>query len=140
MDNGTSGQGHDANGERDDRRCTEGGSMKASLSQLLAQLPGPVSPTWPQGERFVQALAHGTMSVELYAPIGTDPQTPHAQDELYFVHSGSGVFVIDDARHPFVAGDCFFVPAGIAHRFEQFTDDFSTWVVFWGPPGGERNA
>jgi mannose-6-phosphate isomerase-like protein (cupin superfamily) len=139
MGGATSGQLH---GKRDcdNEGGTQGGSVKTSVSQLLAQLPGPVSPKWPQGERFVQAFAHGTMSVELYAPRGTDPQTPHTQDELYFVHSGSGVFFVNGARHPFAAGDCFFVPAGIEHRFEQFTGDFATWVVFWGPPGGERDA
>jgi len=30
-----------------------------------------------------------------------------------------------------------FVEAGVEHRFEDFTDDFETWVVFWGPQGGE---
>ena len=24
------------------------------------------------------------------------------------------------------------------HRFEAFSEDFATWVVFWGPPGGEQ--
>jgi uncharacterized protein YjlB len=31
-----------------------------------------------------------------------------------------------------------FVPAGTTHRFEDFSADFATWVVFWGPQGGER--
>jgi hypothetical protein len=22
-------------------------------------------------------------------------------------------------------------------RFEDFSDDFATWVIFYGPPGGE---
>jgi hypothetical protein len=30
-----------------------------------------------------------------------------------------------------------FVPAGIEHRFIKFTEDFVTWVVFYGPKGGE---
>jgi hypothetical protein len=30
-----------------------------------------------------------------------------------------------------------FVPAGVEHRFEDFSDDFAVWVVFWGPDGGE---
>jgi len=34
-------------------------------------------------------------------------------------------------------GDLLFVPAGIVHRFEDFTDDFATWVMFYGPEGGE---
>ena len=34
--------------------------------------------------------------------------------------------------------DVLFVPAGIVHRFEQFTDDFKVWVIFYGPDGGEQ--
>jgi len=30
-----------------------------------------------------------------------------------------------------------FVHAGVEHRFEEFTNDLSMWVVFWGPDGGE---
>jgi len=30
-----------------------------------------------------------------------------------------------------------FVPARVEHRFEEFSDDFATWVIFWGPKGGE---
>ena len=29
------------------------------------------------------------------------------------------------------------VPAGVVHRFEDFTDDFATWGMFYGPEGGE---
>ena len=82
-------------------------------------------------------MAHGTMSVEIYAPVGTDPQTPHAQDELYIIHTGSAVFVIDGARHAADPGTVLFVAANVEHRFVEFTADFSTWVVFWGPAGGE---
>lgn len=111
--------------------------MKASATELIKRLPGKVSDKWPMGECFVNAFSHGTMSVEFYAPIGIDPQTPHEQDELYFIHSGSGEFILADQRYTFTAGTTFFVPAGVEHRFVNFTDDFSTWVVFWGPKGGE---
>jgi mannose-6-phosphate isomerase-like protein (cupin superfamily) len=111
--------------------------MKATASDLLSKLPGPVSAQWPQGERFARAFAHGSMSVEFYAPLGCDPQTPHTQDELYFVHAGTGEIVIAGERHTCAPGDVFFVAAGIEHRFENFSSDFSTWVVFWGPQGGE---
>ena len=112
--------------------------MKAHARDLLALLPGKIDAQWPDGERFVRALAHASMSVELYAPIGTDPQSPHSQDELYFVISGSGEFVNGDERMNFSQGSAFFVPAGQAHRFENFSTDFATWVVFWGPHGGEQ--
>ena len=51
--------------------------------------------------------------------------------------AGSGTFVLDGHRHPFAPGTALFVPAGVVHRFEDFTPDFVTWVVFWGPDGGE---
>jgi mannose-6-phosphate isomerase-like protein (cupin superfamily) len=113
--------------------------MKASMPELLRRLPGTPSAKWPDGERFVTALSHGTMSVELYAPVGLDKQGPHAQDELYFIVAGRGEIVIADERHAFAPGDAFFVAAGIPHRFASFTDDFATWAVFWGPPGGEAD-
>lgn len=111
--------------------------MKALAHQLLRRLPGPSSAKWPGGERFVQAIAHGSMSVELYAPEGQDPQTPHAQDELYFILAGTGELLVGDERHRVEPGAAFFVPAGAVHRFENFSADFATWVVFWGPQGGE---
>ena len=114
-----------------------GPALTANAARLLERLPGPSSAQWPDGERFVRAFAHGTMSVELYAPRGTDPQQPHAQDELYFVLSGRGNFVLSGTTCPFAPGDVFFVPAGAEHRFERFSEDFATWVVFWGPRGGE---
>ena len=89
------------------------------------------------GERFAKVLEHGTMEVEVYAPQGHDPQAPHSRDELYFIVSGSGEFVNGPERHPFGPGDALFVPAGVEHRFENFTEDFATWVVFYGPEGGE---
>jgi mannose-6-phosphate isomerase-like protein (cupin superfamily) len=111
--------------------------MQASISELLQQLPGKVTEQWPIGERFITALSHGSMSVELYAPIDHDPQTPHPQDELYFIQSGQAELLIEGERHTCSAGMVFFVPAGAIHQFETFSADFTTWVVFWGPVGGE---
>ncbi len=78
--------------------------------------------------------------MKIYAPRRCDPQTPHEQDELYVVVSGSGEFVNGDERHTFGPGDVLFVPAGVPHRFEDFTGDFQTWVIFHGPEGGERSG
>ena len=113
-------------------------STHCDVEALLKKIPGHASTTWPQGERFVQAFRHGTMSVELYAPLNEDPQTPHLQDELYFVISGEGTFVHEGARVSVSTGSALFVPAGDHHHFEGFSSDFMTWVVFWGPEGGEH--
>ena len=98
--------------------------MKATVSDLLKKIPGKASKEWPMGEPFTQAFAHGSMSVELYAPKGTDIQTPHDQDELYFIHSGHGEFVVAGECYKFEAGMAFFVAANIEHRFENFFSGF----------------
>ncbi len=113
----------------------EPGNLLARRHVTLAQAQAaPI----PAGSRSAPLLAHGSMLVRFYAPRGSDPQTPHSQDEIYVVVQGSGWFVNGEDRHPFAAGDVLFVPAGLVHRFEDFTDDFCTWVVFYGPEGGEH--
>jgi hypothetical protein len=32
-----------------------------------------------------------------------------------------------------------FAPAGVVHRFEDFSDDFLVRIFFYGPEGGERD-
>ena len=100
-------------------------------------------------DRFHEALAraglkshtgmrHGSMRVVLLAPRGENPQTPHAQDELYIVRRGAGVFMKNGERRPCTEGDVIFVEAGAEHRFEDFSEGVEAWAVFWGPEGGER--
>ena len=100
----------------------------------LDQLPGP------GGDRSVELFRHGTLTVKLYAPRGKDPQTPHARDEIYVVISGSGRFSCGKENIAFAPGDVLFVAAGEEHRFEEFGDDFATWVFFFGPEGGEAQV
>ena len=94
------------------------------------------------GKLYHEFLNVPSMSAGVYQlPAGgTDPQQPHTRDELYVVVAGSGRFVNGDERHAFEPGDVLFVPAGVVHRFEEFTDDLVVWVVFYGPEGGERAA
>ncbi|MBK7409680.1 MAG: DinB family protein [Saprospirales bacterium] len=80
---------------------------------------------------FVQLMNEQEFTVEWYAPQGVDSQTPHLEDELYIVASGSGTFENGGQSVPFSAGDVLFVPAGQEHRFINFSDDFATWVVFF---------
>lgn len=83
-------------------------------------------------------LARGTLELGYYAPMDPDDQRPHAQDELYFVTKGHGVFWRAGEKVPFQVGDALFVAAGVEHRFVDFSTDLELWVVFWGPSGGEQ--
>jgi len=89
-----------------------------------------------ESELFVVLFRRGDFSVELFAPRGTDTQQPHDQDEAYIVASGSGTFRRGKERVLFQPGDFLFVAAGVPHRFGKFTDDFQTWVLFFGTKGG----
>jgi len=86
---------------------------------------------------FVVVMKHGTMSLEYFAPVKTDTQTPHKQDEIYVVIKGDGFFSLEGERVACKKGDVLFAPAGMNHCFENFSDDFATWVIFYGPDGGE---
>ena len=108
--------------------------MKRTVEEGLARLPGPA------GERFTELFRHGSLLVELYAPRGRDPQGPHTRDEVYVVVRGTGTFVSGAERDAFAPGDLLFVPAGVEHRFESFTDDLVVWVLFYGPEGGEADG
>src|SRR5437899_3333565 len=90
------------------------------------------------GKFFQLMFRHGSLDVEIYSPKGTDPQKPHARDELYIVASGTGWFFNEGKRLRFSPGDALFAAAGEVHRFEEFSDDLVVWVMFYGPEGGER--
>ena len=101
-------------------------------ADALRRIPGP------QAERSQEVFRHGGLQVKVYSPVGSDPQSPHSRDEAYVVIAGSGKFVSDAGRQPFGPGDFLFAPAGVSHRFVEFTDGFAVWVFFYGPEGGER--
>ena len=106
--------------------------MQISVQEALGKLQAQERP-------FLELFTHGTLALEIYQPDKVDLQTPHSRDEVYIVVSGSGTFFNDGQRMPFKAGDFLFVKAGLEHRFEDFTDDFVTWVLFYGPEGGEQD-
>ena len=93
----------------------------------------------PQGRRATEILRHGSLEVRWYAPRGSDPQTPHERDEIYVIAAGRAAFVRGGERVTVATGDLLFVPASMGHRFEDMSADFATWVMFYGPAGGERD-
>lgn len=101
------------------------------FEEAIKQIPGP------EGQKSAGLFTHGSLQVKIYAPRGTDTQSPHTLDEGYVVVQGAGEFVFGSQRQKFTSGDFLFVPAGVAHRFENFSADLFVWVIFYGPEGGE---
>jgi len=92
-----------------------------------------------QAEPYVELFGHGSLTIEYYSPDQEDLQSPHDQDEVYVVIAGHGLFQRGGDEQPFEAGEVLFVPAFMEHRFTQFSEDFATWVIFYGPSGGETD-
>lgn len=101
------------------------------LASAQAALPDPV-----RGQVSARLL-RGSAKVLFYAPHPEDPQQPHKQDEVYIVASGSAAFETAEGMRPVTRGEAIFVAAGQQHRFVDISEEFSTWVLFYGPEGGE---
>jgi mannose-6-phosphate isomerase-like protein (cupin superfamily) len=87
------------------------------------------------GQLYHEFLRRDSMSAGLYVLRNRedDPQTPHGQDELYYVISGRGRFRVGGHDRPVGPGTILFVEAGVEHRFHTITQDISVLVVF-APP------
>ncbi len=105
---------------------------KITIAEAIEQLKQ--EPEFP----FTCLMKHGTMSIEYYAPKDLDEQQPHLQDEIYIIASGKSQFKLEEKKLTCSKGDVLFVPAGMEHCFENFSEDFATWVIFYGPQGGEK--
>lgn len=74
------------------------------------------------------------MSAGLYVlPAGgTDPQSPHTEDELYYVVRGKARMKVGSENHAVTEGSIIFVAAGVEHRFYEITEEL-TALVFFAP-------
>ncbi len=109
-------------------------ARQVAAAQAMKRLP-------PRGgKRFVDLFRHGSLQLELYAPRERDAQRPHSRDELYVIVQGTATYVNGTQRYAARPGDFCFAAAGEVHRFEDLSEDFFTWVIFYGPEGGEKAA
>lgn len=105
--------------------------MKFTIDEFLEKLPLPANEKWKDGTFDAEAFEKGNVRLIFFAPRETDYQTFHDRDEFYFIARGSGKLVIENEKFECETGDAFFVPAKKEHRFENFTEDFATWAIFF---------
>jgi len=87
---------------------------------------------WQPG-RSAEAFIDGDLEVRFTPGPRRGPQVPHDRDELYIVAAGSGRFRVGDEVTAVGTGDLLFAAAHVAHGFEDFSDDFAVWIIFYGP-------
>jgi mannose-6-phosphate isomerase-like protein (cupin superfamily) len=84
------------------------------------------------GKPYLQFINQGTMSLGLYALAAgsTDTQSPHDEDEIYYVVAGRGSIVVAGERRPVRPGSIVFVTKEVEHRFVDIEEDLSILVFF----------
>ena len=105
--------------------------MKFTVDDLLAKLPLAANEKWQDGVWDIESFEKDGVKLVFFAPRDRDHQTFHDEDEFYFIARGIGELIIDGVSNKFEAGDAFFVPAKVPHCFENFSDNFATWAVFF---------
>ena len=87
---------------------------------------------------FSILFTHRSLVIEVYQPVTTDNQKLPDRGERYFIIEGHGKFEMGDEIVSFNPGGFLFVPAGLPHRFTNFDDTMSAWIMFYGPNGDEN--
>lgn len=90
-----------------------------------------------QTQAYAEFLRVPAMSMGIYklSAGGVDPQSPHTEDEAYYVVSGRANFEVEGETKAISPGMMLFVPAYADHRFKDITEDL-TLIVFFAPAEG----
>ena len=92
------------------------------------------------GKPWLEFLRVPDLSVGLYElpADGTDPQSPHTEDEVYLLIAGGSLFTAGEETREVRAGDVLYVAAGVPRRFHDISEDLRVVVVFAPPEGTNR--
>ena len=88
-----------------------------------------------RGEHYLEFLRVPAMSTGVYvlSAGGIDSQTPHLEDEMYYVVSGRARMRLGSEERLVSAGSVIFVPAHLDHRFFDIVEELVV-LVFFAPP------
>jgi mannose-6-phosphate isomerase-like protein (cupin superfamily) len=97
----------------------------------LAQL---ISQRETSNKLYLEFLKVHDLSMGLYVlPAGgTDPQSPHTEDEIYYVVSGRAQILVAEENRDVQAGSIVYVEKNVAHRFHSIEEEL-TVLVFFAP-------
>ena len=86
------------------------------------------------GRLYLEFINVPELSVGMYQlPAGgTDPQSPHTEDEVYYVARGRAHIRVADEDRPVQAGSVVYVAKNVEHRFHSIEEDL-TVLVFFAP-------
>lgn len=81
---------------------------------------------------YLEFLKVPDLSMGLYVlPAGgTDPQSPHTEDEIYYVLSGRAKILVAEEQRDVQAGSVVYVAKNIAHHFHSIEEELRVLVFF----------
>ena len=81
---------------------------------------------------YLEFLRVPDLSMGLYVlPVGgTDPQSPHTEDEVYYVVSGKAKIKVGEEDRVVGAGSIVYVAKNVEHRFHSIEDELKVLVFF----------
>ena len=84
------------------------------------------------GKLYREFLRVPSMSAGVYvlAAGATDPQSPHREDEMYYVVRGRARFRAGDEDREIAPGDVLFVAKNVEHTFHDITEELAVLVFF----------
>ncbi|MBK8418250.1 cupin domain-containing protein [Candidatus Villigracilis saccharophilus] len=97
----------------------------------LAQL---ISKRKESDKLYLEFLKVSDLSMGLYVlPVGgVDPQSPHTEDEVYYVVSGKAQIQVADEDRTVQTGSIVYVEKNVEHRFHSIEEEL-TVIVFFAP-------
>jgi len=98
------------------------------------QLDQVISQRLDANKLYLEFLKVPDLSMGLYVlPAGgTDPQSPHTEDEVYYVVSGKAKILVAEENGDVQAGSIIYVKKNVAHRFHSIEEEL-TVLVFFAP-------
>jgi len=119
---------------REASAADDGGGAAGTPQSKAFRLPQLVADQAKAGEEWREFFRVPSLSLGVYAlkKGAVDKQSPHKQDEIYYVVSGRATLSVEDEHHAVEAGSVVYVAAHAQHRFHDITEDL-TMLVFFAP-------
>jgi len=88
-------------------------------------------------EPWLEFIRHPALSVGLYVlePGEPDRQSPHTEDEIYYVVEGRGQITVGEETRPIGPGSVIYVATAVPHHFHDIGERLALLVVFAPPEG-----
>lgn len=110
----------------------------AEPTHAIARLDDALTFVRDSAEPWREFLRAGMFSAGVYrlAAGEEDEQSPHAEDEVYYVLAGRAELEVAGERHAVEPGSVAFVAKRVEHRFVDVAEDIELLVLFAPPESG----